>query len=92
MKNETQKKKGINPLIIGAAGLAVGAGVAATAALAMKNKKVSKNVKRIIEDVKDQAGNYAMNVRDDLGSNKTLKSISKTKPKLKNIVKKSSKK
>ncbi len=53
LKNPLKKKK-INPLAVGAAGLVVGAGVAAAITL-NKNKKLRRKVASIMGDARDKA-------------------------------------
>lgn len=71
LKNPLKKKK-INPLVVGAAGIAVGAGVAAAISLKI-NKKLRKKVQVLVGDIKDQAVNYVSEIKNKPEINKNSK-------------------
>lgn len=81
LKNPLRKKK-INPVALGAAGLVVGAGVAAAITLG-RNKKLQKKVKNFIGNVKGQAGELTASLKKDNNVKKTLKATKKLKSKSK---------
>ena len=80
---KSEKKKGVNPLIVvTAAGLVVGAGIAA--ATTLKDKKTRTKVKKLLSDAKDQAVNYASTLRAqqskvEKGTGKVKKVVRKAK-------------
>lgn len=49
------KKKGINPVMAGAAGAAIGAGIAVAATAAMSNKKTRKTITDTFDAVRERA-------------------------------------
>jgi hypothetical protein len=54
MKDHSGKKGGINPVVAGAAGLAVGAGVAA----ALSDKKTQEKLGKIMGDIRSRVSEY----------------------------------
>lgn len=63
MRNKNQKKQGeekagFNPVAAAVTGAIVGAGVAVAGIVALKDKKNRKNVRRVLDNVKDQAVEY----------------------------------
>lgn len=73
LKNPLRKKQGINPIVVGAAGLVVGAGVAAAIALS-RNKKLQKKVAGVVGDVANKSKKLAVQLTDnDLSKKDNLK-------------------
>lgn len=60
-KKQTVEKGGISPLAAAVAGMVVGAGVAVAGAVALRDEKNRKNIKKAMTNVKNQAEDYVKN-------------------------------
>lgn len=57
-KEKNEKMKSAKSVVAAVTVAAVGAGIAVAAALALNNKKNRTQVKKVLTNVKDQAGDY----------------------------------
>ncbi len=81
LKNPLKKKK-VNPLAVGAAGLVVGAGVAAAITL-NKNKKLRKKVVSLMDDARNKAQGLTTQFMKDPEVKKAVKKAKTNTKKLK---------
>ncbi len=58
MTDSKKQKKEINPIAVGLTGALIGAGVAAAAAVALKDKKNQQKVKQVLHKVKNHTKGY----------------------------------
>lgn len=76
-----EQKKGVNPVVAMAAGLAVGVGAAVATSNALRNKKNKQKVNKIVSDAREKATVFIDKKRAE------FKSRSKSKPVVKKSVK-----
>lgn len=62
-KKYDEDKIGINSVVAAVTGVVVGAGVAIAGAVALKDKKSREKVKKVLNNVKDQAIGYMENMQ-----------------------------
>ena len=65
MTNSNQHNKKTSPIAAGVAGAIIGAGVAAAAAVVLKDKKNQQKVKEVLHKVKKHAKGYIEKVKEN---------------------------
>jgi hypothetical protein len=58
MKKEPGRKKGINPLVVAAAGMTAGVAVGAGVAAALTDKKTKEKLGRVMGDIRSRVSEY----------------------------------
>lgn len=66
--DDKNKKTGVSPVVVGAA--VAGAGIAAGAALALKDKQTRQQVGKAVSKIKNKANEYMEDIREGMSDSK----------------------
>ena len=73
LENHKKDKKTISPVQAAVAGAVVGAGVAVAGAVALKDEKNRKQVKKVLHEIKGQAQEYMSELNKSVGDKEQIK-------------------
>ncbi len=86
-KKQDKRKRGLNPVAVAITGAVVGAGIAVAGVMALKDEKNREKVKKVLNNVKKQATDYAEDVQNKIRDEKeeAEKKLAEVKEKVKKV-------